>query len=207
MKKIIPLFPLNLVVYPNSSVPLHIFEERYKKMVDRCLKHDTAFGITALIRNKISDTGCLVKITKVLKKYTGGELDIVVTGIERFKIKRKEKNIDGYYEAEINVFRDDIVAVDEKLLFSAENKFNEIVKKAHFKLDDNFWSNLEKAELKSFKLAEKAGMKLNQQQKFLEIQSENARLIFLIDHFNQLKKLLTEDLTIRSIVLGDGYIN
>ena len=170
MKKIIPLFPLNLVVYPNSSIPLHIFEERYKKMIEYCLKNETGFGITSLIGNKISGVGCYVKITKVIKKYPDGESDIVVTGIERFTIKRKEKNKDGYYEAEIKIVRDDKAEVDEKLVNSAEKKFNSIVSRTKFKLENNFWNNLDKTNLKSFKIAEKSGMKLNQQQKFLEMQ-------------------------------------
>lgn len=207
MKNIIPIFPLNIVVYPNSSIPLHIFEERYKIMIDRCLQNDSGFGIVALVKNKISEVGCFAKITKVLKKYPGGESDITVKGLERFRILNKKKRKEGYYEAEINFLTDEKVDVDEKLLFSVENKFNELVSLTQYKLDDNFWKNLETADNKSFKIAEKAGIKLNQQQKFLEILNENKRLIFLIDHFNKLKKSLTKDLMIRSIVLGNGYLN
>ena len=207
MNKIIPLFPLKIVVYPNSSVPLHIFEERYKTMINLCLKNDSGFGIVSLIRNKISSVGCYVKITKIIKKYPGGESDIIVTGIQRFSIKNKVKKKIGYLEAEISEIKDEKASVDVKLLYSVENKFNELVTKTQFKLEDNFWQNLEKTDIKSFKIAEKSGLNLNQQQKLLEIQNENQRLILLIDHFNKLNKSLTENMKLRSIILGDGYIN
>jgi ATP-dependent Lon protease len=207
MNNIIPLFPLKIVVYPNSSVPLHIFEERYKTMINLCLENDSGFGIVSLIRNKISNVGCYVKITKILKKYPGGESDIIAAGIRRFVIKSKTKKKNGYFEAEILELKDEEDSVDEKLLYSAENKFNELVTKTQFKLEENFWNNLGKADIKSFKIAEKSGLNLNQQQKLLEILSENQRLIFLIDHFNKLKRSLNENLKLRSIILGDGYIN
>ena len=63
----VPIFPLNLVVFPGSKYPLHIFEERYKILINRCLEDNSGFGIVALIDKKISDVGVFVKVNQVIK--------------------------------------------------------------------------------------------------------------------------------------------
>ncbi|HQJ46975.1 MAG TPA: LON peptidase substrate-binding domain-containing protein, partial [Ignavibacteriaceae bacterium] len=73
----IPIFPLNLVVFPGSKYPLHIFEERYKILIQKCLQENTGFGIVAAFDKKISDMGVYVLIDSVLKYYDNGESDIV----------------------------------------------------------------------------------------------------------------------------------
>ena len=89
----IPLFPLNLILLPFESMPLHIFEERYKKMVKNSIDNDTPFGIILNEDSGLYSRGCKVKITKVYKKYDNGEYDILVQGNERFKVL--ETGLDG----------------------------------------------------------------------------------------------------------------
>ena len=89
----IPLFPLNLILLPFESLPLHIFEERYKKMVKNSIDNNTPFGIILNEDSGLYSRGCKVKITKVYKKYDNGEYDILVQGNERFKVL--ETGLDG----------------------------------------------------------------------------------------------------------------
>ena len=79
----LPLFPLNIVVLPFEEVPLHIFEPRYKEMVKTSIAQDKPFGIVFKDNRTIDSVGCSVEITQVLKIYTTGEYDIVVTGIKQ----------------------------------------------------------------------------------------------------------------------------
>ena len=65
----IPLFPLNMVVLPFEQVPLHIFEPRYKKMIDDSLKNNTPFGIVSKNNGSVDSVGCSLKVTKVIKHY------------------------------------------------------------------------------------------------------------------------------------------
>ena len=83
---IIPLFPLGLVLLPQMPLPLHIFEERYKLMINECLNNTTAFGIVFLDGSDIQSIGCTAQILKVLKRYSDGRLDILTQGKERFAI-------------------------------------------------------------------------------------------------------------------------
>lgn len=82
----LPLFPLNLVLLPYELLPLHIFEPRYKKMVKDHIEQDKPFGIILNEDNVVCTKGCRVKIQKVYKKYSNGEYDILVKGVEQFKV-------------------------------------------------------------------------------------------------------------------------
>jgi uncharacterized protein len=82
----IPMFPLNLVILPGEVKPLHIFEERYKQLINDCLQNNAHFGIPYINNNAVSNFGIEVKISKVVKLYDNGEMDIMVEGIRPFRI-------------------------------------------------------------------------------------------------------------------------
>ena len=92
----LPLFPLNLVLFPMQSLALHIFEERYKEMIRHCIDTDTAFGIVLLERGLAEEgrsraeplpslVGCTAHISQV-QDLPDGRMNIVVAGRERFRI-------------------------------------------------------------------------------------------------------------------------
>jgi ATP-dependent Lon protease len=205
--KSIPIFPLNLVVFPGSKYPLHIFEERYKILINRCLEDNSGFGIVALIDKKISDIGVFVKVNQVLTKYENGEMDIIVEGIERFLINSTKLHANGYYVSEVEKYSDNKIEIDLSLIEELQNDFEEIVELANYKLEDSFWKNLKTAKLKSYKIAEKSGMSNDQQQEFLILKSENERLYFLINYFNLIKEKVNNADLIKKIIVNDGYIN
>ena len=82
----LPLFPLNLVLLPYELLPLHIFEPRYKKMVKDHIEEGKPFGIILNENNVVCNQGCRVKVQKVYKKYSNGEYDILVKGVEQFQV-------------------------------------------------------------------------------------------------------------------------
>jgi hypothetical protein len=82
-----------------------------------------------------------------------------------------------------------------------------MLKLVNFNVNQGFWDNLEKAKFKSFKIAEKAGLSILQQQELLNFRSENKRLSYLLDHFEKLEAKLEENKMMREIILGDGYLN
>jgi ATP-dependent Lon protease len=203
----IPIFPLNLVVFPDSKYPLHIFEERYKILLQKCLKENTGFGIVASIDNRISDVGVYVKVASILKTYLNGELDIVVQGIERFLINSTTLHSDGYYIANVEEYIDENAIIDSKLNDELQSEFEEIVELANYKLEDVFWNNLKSAQLKSYKIAEKSGLTYEQQQELLILKNENDRLSYLINYFVSIKDKVDRTDTIKKIIMNDGYLN
>ena len=158
MSYTIPIFPLNLVVFPDSKYPLHIFEERYKILLQKCLVENSGFGIVTTIDKRISDVGVYVKITEILKTYLNGEIDIVVQGVERFLINSTSLHPDGYYISDVEKYVDENVIVDQRLNEELQTEFEEIVELANYKLEDTFWNNLKTANNKSYKIAEKSGL-------------------------------------------------
>ncbi len=104
-EQIIPLFPLGLVLLPQMSLPLHIFEERYKQMIKECLEQSKTFGIVYFIGKQFQTKGCTARIVDILKRYDDGRLDIMTRGERRFTIEEvlEEK---PYLEARVEFFDD-----------------------------------------------------------------------------------------------------
>ena len=203
----IPIFPLNLIVFPGSKYPLHIFEERYKILIQKCLKENIGFGIVAFIDKRISDVGVSVKISNILKTYLNGEFDIVVEGIERFLISSTSLHQDGYYLASVEKYIDDSVLINPQLIDKLQTEFEEIIELANYNLEDAFWNNLKFTKNKSFKIAEKSGLSYVQQQELLIIKNENERLNYLISYFNSIKDKVSSAESVKKIIVNDGFLN
>jgi Lon protease-like protein len=105
---LIPLFPLQVVVFPRTPLPLHIFEDRYKKMVGNAIRDQTEFGIVLAKDEGIVNTGCTVIVEKVVKNYPDGRLDIVTIGRRRFEILFLNEESE-YLQGEVEYFDDDSV--------------------------------------------------------------------------------------------------
>src|SRR4030095_8606134 len=84
--QLLPLFPLQLVVFPRTQMPLHIFEERYKEMIGDAMRDNTEFGIVLAKEDGIVNAGCTVVVERVLKQYPDGRLDIMTAGRRRFEV-------------------------------------------------------------------------------------------------------------------------
>jgi Lon protease-like protein len=82
----IPLFPLNVVLMPGAPLPLHIFEERYKQMVDECLEGESEFGMVLADESGTRRVGCTAKIVELVERFEDGRMLILVEGSRRFKL-------------------------------------------------------------------------------------------------------------------------
>ena len=104
--RLIPLFPLHVVVFPRTPLPLHIFEERYKEMVGQAMRDQSEFGVVLARHEGIVNAGCTVKVEKLLQMYPDGRMDILTRGLRRFEIVsiNDEKE---YLQAEVNYFDDE----------------------------------------------------------------------------------------------------
>jgi Lon protease-like protein len=106
MSRLLPLFPLQLVALPGSAIPLHIFEERYKRMVGEAEAAGTEFGIVLAKDNGIVNAGCTVLVETVLKRYPDGRLDILTRGQRRFLLRSVDQEKE-YLRGEVTYFEDD----------------------------------------------------------------------------------------------------
>src|ERR1700734_3982579 len=85
-EELLPLFPLQVVLFPRTALPLHIFEERYKQMIADVQRGHTEFGVVLAGEKGIVNTGCTATGEKVLKKYPDGRMGLISLGRRRFEI-------------------------------------------------------------------------------------------------------------------------
>lgn len=101
----IPLFPLEVVLFPGTPLPLHIFEPRYKLLINRCLESQTEFGVILARSEGIASVGCTADIARVLKKYPDGRMDILTTGQAPYRVL-EVLDEQPYLEGEIEYLED-----------------------------------------------------------------------------------------------------
>lgn len=102
----IPLFPLNVVLMPGSPMPLHIFEDRYKQMVDECLEDESEFGMVLADDSGTREVGCTARIVELVERYDDGRMLILVEGSRRFKLNNVLTG-KPYYVGEIDYLQED----------------------------------------------------------------------------------------------------
>jgi len=102
----VPLFPLDIVLFPGTLLPLHIFEPRYKEMIGECLLNQSEFGIVRAQREGLAVVGCMASIVQVLRRYDDGRMDILCRGHNRFEIEQLD-NTRTFLQAEVDFFDDD----------------------------------------------------------------------------------------------------
>lgn len=106
MGRLLPLFPLQLVVFPGNAIPLHIFEERYKEMVGEAEAAGTEFGIVLAREGGIMNAGCSVVVESVLHRYPDGRFDVMARGQRRFRIESLNQEKE-YLRGEVEYFEDE----------------------------------------------------------------------------------------------------
>ncbi len=205
----IPLFPLGVVLFPTSRVPLHIFEDRYKKLCEESLKNHSTFGINYVEEEKLHSIGCTAQIADVIKRYPDGKLDIITEGVRRYEIVKFEQGGDtDLAHATVRWIEDVTEERDLALADETIGLFNELCELAYKgtidTLDPLMWQGSDK--LPSFAIAQKSGLEADQRQALLSITSENERLAILKNFLIQLLPRVKEIETVNDLIRNDGYI-
>ena len=107
----IPLFPLDIVLFPGQAMPLHIFELRYREMTRHCIATQSPFGIVRASGVNLAHTGCSAMIVKVLKEYEDGRSDILTAGQNAFRLVRTHDE-KPYLEADVEFLKEDFAGGD-----------------------------------------------------------------------------------------------
>src|ERR1035441_3264454 len=85
-QELLPLFPLQVVVFPRTALPLDIFDERFTQMIEELRGGQSEFGVVLAGEKGIVNTGCTATVEKILKKYPDGRMDLLTLGRRRFEI-------------------------------------------------------------------------------------------------------------------------
>src|ERR1700686_5878492 len=103
---LLPLFPLDLVLFPGAPLPLHIFEPRYREMIAECLDQKKSFGVVRAKEEGVAEIGCTAEIITVTQKYPDGRMDIVTEGRQRFEVMQVNQER-SFLQAEVLFLRDE----------------------------------------------------------------------------------------------------
>jgi Lon protease-like protein len=103
---LLPLFPLDVVLFPGMPLPLHIFEPRYKEMIGECLAQHRVFGVVRAVDQGLAEVGCTAEIVSVVKEYPDGRLDLVAEGRKRFELVRINQER-SFLQAEVLMIDDE----------------------------------------------------------------------------------------------------
>src|SRR5579863_4346839 len=120
----IPLFPLDIVLFPGQAVPLHIFEPRYRQMTRHCIDTQSPFGIVYMHEGKMAQTGCSAIIVKILKEYEDGRSDILTAGQSAFRLLRTHDE-KSYLEADVEYLEEDFTEVESTVSKRLEELCNQ----------------------------------------------------------------------------------
>ncbi|HYM19592.1 MAG TPA: LON peptidase substrate-binding domain-containing protein [Candidatus Kapabacteria bacterium] len=205
----IALFPLGVILFPESRMPLHIFEERYKRLCSSAIEHNEVFGINFIDEERMHSVGCTARIAGITKKYPDGKLDITIEGVRRYEIIQLEQG--GQNElsyARIHWIDDEPELRNKELAAEVITLFNELCdvayKGAVETLEPAIWSAENK--LPSFAVAQKSGLMPDQRQTLLLVRSENERLEMLKNHLEALLPKVKEAESMTELIRNDGYI-
>jgi uncharacterized protein len=198
----IPIFPLAIVVYPGEELNLHIFEPRYKQLINECHSTKKPFGIPAVLKNKMSEMGTLVEITEITKAYKNGEMDIKTKGKKVFRILEVIKEIpDKLYNGAIVNYPQNRETGNRLLMEKLINGVKQLHKllnvKKKFKKDD--------IELWSYDIAHEAGLTIDQEYELLELMHELQREEYLKRHLAHVLPIVAEMEVFKKKVKLNGH--
>lgn len=179
MTNFIPIFPLGIVVYPGENLNLHIFEPRYKQLINECHAAKKPFGIPTVIANKIEDYGCMVEITELSETYDNGEMDIKTKGMKVFRVLEIITEVpDKLYSGAIVNYPDNYGKGVPELMRKVMNSIREL----HLLLKVNKDFKKPDNELNSYEVAHHIGLSLEEEYELLKLLDERQRQEYLKRH-------------------------
>jgi len=202
MTNFIPIFPLSIVVYPGENLNLHIFEPRYKQLINECYSDEKPFGIPTIIKNQVAELGTLVKINRVVKVYDNGEMDIQTSGERVFRILEVIKEIpEKLYSGAIVNYPDSDDAGKRELMQKVVNGIRELHRLLNiskdFKKPDE--------ELTAYDVAHHAGLSLEEEYELLGLLKEIQRQEYLKRHLSKVLPLIAEMEALKEKIRLNGH--
>jgi Lon protease-like protein len=198
---LLPLFPLEIVLFPGTPLPLRIFESRYKEMIGECLAHGRPFGMVRVKESTLSAIGCEASIVNVIKKFDDGRMDIATEGTRRFEISEVNQER-SFLQGEVTYFEDEPSTV-------GKNAADELIG-LHEQLFAILGQTIEvdrDAEWLSFHLAHQLPVDLDFKQALLEMKSEAERVETLTEYYRATIPKVEKTLLARQRAGGNGHVH
>jgi len=202
MINFIPIFPLNIVVYPGEQLNLHIFEERYKQLINESYKDQKPFGIPSVVNNNVTDIGTLVKVTEIVQVYEDGKMDIRTEGISVFRVLEVIKKVpDKLYSGAIV----DYPPNETHLKIAMMQQVITGLRELHRLLNINKELKKPDEQLSSYDIAHHAGLSLEEEYELLGLLREDQRLEYLKRHLNKIIPMINGIENLKQKIQMNGH--
>ena len=201
VSKLLALFPLDVVLFPDAPLPLHVFEPRYKEMVRDLLDSREHFGVVRARENGIEQVGCTAEIVAVAKQYEDGRMDIVTEGRKRFEIMQVDME-KTYLRAEVLYIVDEPERPTEEAvrrLLEMQREMLELMG-ANAEVPDPDDQQLTLA------IAATMPFDLDMKQQLLASKSEPQRMTALIEYYEKVLPGLRRAVKARHKAGGNGHV-
>ncbi len=189
MTAFLPLFPLGMVTFPGEQVNLHIFEPRYKQLIQECYDQGATFGISPFIERKLMPLGTEMELISIEKTYPNGEMDVKTRGLGIYKLEEFYPKVANklYGAADVTRLEIDIESdffVNEQIMGFVAELFEVLnIRKPIPTMDSDF---------NVYKLGHLVGFNIEQEYEFLTVRNEYERQIFMLKHLERLLPIVRE---------------
>jgi Lon protease-like protein len=202
MTNFIPIFPLSIVVYPGESLNLHIFEPRYKQLINECFAQKKLFGIPAVIDNQLQDFGTLIRVTEITTVQENGEMDIKTEGEKVFRVLEVIKEIpEKLYSGAIVTYPDNRYKGNAEVMRRVMNSIRDLHKMLNVEKDFKKGD----AELTSYDVAHHIGLSLQEEYELLNLMDERQRQEYLKRHLAKVIPMVAEMEHLKEKVKLNGH--
>ena len=198
----IPLFPLNVVLLPGAELPLHIFEPRYRAMVNECLEEKSEFGMLLSLPNGVARVGCTAEILRVAKRYEDGRMEILTVGRVPFRVVELLTE-NPLMEGQVDYLEDRESPGNP----GVQRQLVELFEACHTLIYDDYPKNLEGASTEdlSYLIAATLPLDLLWKQQILELRSESDRQERLVAYLREWAPHLQKKEAMRQRAGGNGH--
>ena len=198
---LLPIFPLEVVLFPGAALPLHIFEPRYKEMIGECLEQKLPFGVVLVKEKALARVGCTANILTLVKTYDDGRMDIMSQGSRRFEIVNLNE--------ERSFLRGDVLYFEDEN-DDAPRQQREQVAELHKELlalgaNEPPKPDAQQPQL-AFQLAASVPLDLDFKQALLAMRSESERVASMITYYHALIPKLRVAIRARTKAGGNGHV-
>ncbi|HLP50882.1 MAG TPA: LON peptidase substrate-binding domain-containing protein [Chitinophagales bacterium] len=202
MTKFLPIFPLSTIVYPGQLLNLHIYEPRYRQLINECKAENKTFGIPSVIKDTLSEYGTEMEVLEISKVYPSGEMDIKTKGIKVFRIIEVLREVPQKLYSAAIVFETENEKYDTLVpnptLIDLINKLH-VVLGTNFKIEEKFQNPL------SFDVIQYCALSPEDQYRLLTANSEKARQWFIIEHLQKLIPSIEQTEKVKAKVQMNGH--
>jgi ATP-dependent Lon protease len=198
----LPIFELPLVLLPGEQLPLHIFEDRYKRMVGTALEQDEPFGIVLRDDEGARSIGCTARIDDVLERFDDGRLNIVVSGEAPFKVLDRFESPE-FPAGEVELIpEEEVPPIDEASASAARQAFAELAERATGERPDP--TELDHAS--AYAIAARIELPAETKQQLLEMRDEDERMTLLANALGAVGKALERAEEAAERASGNGKV-